>query len=289
MDFLKRTCFCLDRHILLLFAVALPVATLAQEETHRSRWHRFLFNRMPAISAYYGFTENTLNGLTQSLANPRSLELRLGGIRIEEESDGIIQMKHNYFTLANVSNEIGNKSSGNEINTNMWRFGFAWEKGYGYGSKDSPAPAIILNHSNGIHWSKLTVKGNVPIAADKELLSSYDAFRFGTKMEAGVTFRVAPLVAVTAGYERSVIFRRHLVTQWLGSVALEGAANWVLDGFIDKIMDASPEAVPVVNFLLKNGLSYGVYQLRKEKMNYPFDSEAPIVNDTFKVGVTFIF
>jgi len=54
-------------------------------------------------------------------------------------------------------------------------------------------------------------------------------------------------------------------------------------------MDASPTAVPVVHFLLKNGLSYGVYQLRKEKMNYPFDSEAPIVNDTFKVGVTFIF
>ncbi len=68
---------------------------------------------MPAISAYNGFTENSLNGLTQSLANPRSMELRLAGIRIEEESDDIIQMKHNYFTLANVSNEIGNKSSGN--------------------------------------------------------------------------------------------------------------------------------------------------------------------------------
>jgi hypothetical protein len=54
-------------------------------------------------------------------------------------------------------------------------------------------------------------------------------------------------------------------------------------------VDVSPAAAPIVNFVLKNGLSYGMYQLRKEKMNYPFESEAPILNDTFKIGVTFIF
>jgi hypothetical protein len=63
----------------------------------------------------------------------------------------------------------------------------------------------------------------------------------------------------------------------------------LLDTFINEVFKSSPAAGPIVNFVLKNALAYGIYELRQEKMNWPFSSEAPLAFDQFKVGVTFIF
>ncbi len=56
-----------------------------------------------------------------------------------------------------------------------------------------------------------------------------------------------------------------------------------------EVFESSPAAGPIVNFLLKNALAYGFYELRQEKMNWPFNSEAPIAYDQFKFGVTVVF
>ncbi len=72
-------------------------------------------------------------------------------------------------------------------------------------------------------------------------------------------------------------------------MALEGGAEFLLDEFIDEIGKSSPYSVPVVNFFLKNGLSYAIYELRKDRMNWPFDSAPPLRNDSFKFGLTFVF
>ena len=63
----------------------------------------------------------------------------------------------------------------------------------------------------------------------------------------------------------------------------------MIDNFVDKIFDRSPAAVPVVDFLLKNGLAYSLYLLKKENMNWPFNTETPLTYETFKLGVTFLF
>jgi hypothetical protein len=92
-----------------------------------------------------------------------------------------------------------------------------------------------------------------------------------------------------AGYERSIVFQRHLFWKWAGSAVMETAAQGLLDGFINKIFCSSPAAGPIVNFVLKNALAYGIYELRKDKMNWPFNSEAPFTYDQFKFGMTFVF
>jgi hypothetical protein len=113
--------------------------------------------------------------------------------------------------------------------------------------------------------------------------------RFGTRNGAVVRFHILPLLAIDASYERSVVYRRHKFWEWLGGVIVQGSGDWLLDRFVDRILRSTPEAVPVVNFVLKNALSYGVYELRKKNGNWPFESEAPISNDTFMVGVTMVF
>jgi hypothetical protein len=61
------------------------------------------------------------------------------------------------------------------------------------------------------------------------------------------------------------------------------------DYFIKEIFYASPSAGPIVYFLLKNALSYGIYELRQEKMNWPFSSAPPLSFDSFRFGLMFTF
>jgi hypothetical protein len=77
--------------------------------------------------------------------------------------------------------------------------------------------------------------------------------------------------------------------KWAGSAIIELAAQGMLDYFIKRIGKSSPAALPIVNVLLKGALSYGLYELRQEKMNWPFPSAPPMSYDQWKVGLTFNF
>ncbi|HSL88694.1 MAG TPA: hypothetical protein VK870_05295, partial [Ignavibacteriaceae bacterium] len=125
---------------------------------------------------------------------------------------------------------------------------------------------------------------------DADIINLYDeSFRFGTSGEGGLRIQFIDNIAIEAGYERAIVFQRHLFWKWAGSTVIEGTAQGLLDTFINEVFKSSPAAGPIVNFLLKNALAYGIYELRQEKMNWPFSSEAPLTFDQFKVGVTFVF
>ena len=279
--------------LLITIGLSLPALAIAENGSERRGDKRlFRLHRKLTMSAYYGITSNSLRDLNQSLANSRLLEIRIGRTKkeLESESANIIKYRHNYYSLTNIFTELGNESTSGEINTVLLRFGLGEDEGYGYRLGDSRrSPEVILCHSGGIQWSMLIVEDGVTNPSDSVHLALFDGFRFGTNMEAGVKIRMLPLVAFDAGFERAIVFPRHLFWKWVLSEAMEGAIKLALDEFVDKIMDSTPSAAPVVNFILKNGSTYGIYELRKEKMNYPFDSAPPLVNDSFKFGLTFVF
>jgi hypothetical protein len=68
------------------------------------------------------------------------------------------------------------------------------------------------------------------------------------------------------------------------SSIIEVASHSILDEFIDEVREFSPEITPIINFILKSGLSYGLYELRRDNMNWPIETEAPFVMENFKVG-----
>jgi hypothetical protein len=116
-----------------------------------------------------------------------------------------------------------------------------------------------------------------------------DSFRFGTKFEGGVRMMLGTHVELGAGYERSLIFPRWLFWKWAGSELLESAVLGMVDEFVDEIRERTPVAAPIVSFVLKNGVSYFVYELRKEDMNYPFTTEDPILSDSYTFSLAFVF
>jgi len=245
--------------------------------------------KSPSISLTYGFSSINLQNFSGSFASPNIPEIKLGYTTEKPawSEEGIIKYKYNYIFLSNVTTDISGTPDADEIESNLWRFGFGWANGYGY---DLGSAAIIPYNSYSLAWSKLDVK-NFPVnEQDKNKLTLYDdAFRFGTGSEAGLRIKVIRQVTLEAGYERSVIFERHLFWKWAGSALIEAAGHWALDSFVEKIMDSSPYAAPIVGFVLKSALSYGIYELRQDKMNWPFKSAAPLAYDQFKFGLTFTF
>lgn len=283
-----------------LFALvsgALCLATClstAQDDTaadHRwsAEWSWPRVHGRPAISAYYGFTTSKFKGMGGSFSNPRLGELKMGTLAesTRDSGAGIRWYDFGYFDVTNISNDLGNKSAAGSINADLWRFGIGWDKGYGYGSDDA---SVVLYNSFGLLWSRLRIEDFYADSADSALLAPFDGtFRFGTKVEGGIKARIIPNLSIDAGYERDVVFPAHLFWKWLGSSLLEVGGQGVIDEFVGRILESSPGAAPVISFVLKSGFSYAFYELRKDKMNYPFESGPPLRHDSFKAGLTFVF
>jgi len=249
----------------------------------------------PAISLQYGLANISRTDIQSEFVDPSLLELKLGYIKDRNAwgTDYIIKHSYKYLYLSNESNKLAGKEAvGTEIKSDMWRFGVGWSSGYGY--KLSESSAIIPYYSYTLNWSNINfMYPDVLTFApdpDVDILNLYDeSIRFGTSTEGGVRVKIIENLMLDAGYERSIVFQRHLFWKWAGSAVIEAAAQGLLDTFIKEVFKSSPAAGPVVNFLLKNALSYGLYELRQDKMNWPFPSEPPIAYDQFKFGVTVVF
>lgn len=249
----------------------------------------------PAVSLQYGLADLSRTDIQSQFVDPSLLELKLGYVKDRKAwgTDYIIKHNYKHIYLSNESNSLAGKNAiGIEVESNMWRFGFGRLNGYGY--KLGENAAIIPYYAYTLNWSNIDFKypdaWTLVAAPDQEILNLYDeSFRFGTSSEGGIRVKVIDNLMMDVGYERSIVFQRHLFWKWAGSAMIERTAQALLDGFISNVFESSPAAGPIVNFLLKNALAYGLYELRQDKMNWPFSGEAPVAYDQFKFGVTVVF
>ncbi len=248
----------------------------------------------PAISFNYGITRlQRKDFVTNKIVNPNSFELKLGTIRQKSihDKEELIKEYYNYFYLSNYSSYLqNNNSNATDINSDTWRFGFGNQKGYGY--KLSQSFTVIPYTENSVNWSRVNFAYDTSTVGinDVKILEMYDeSFKFGNSSAGGIKVQMLDNLALDFSYERQIVFQRFLLWKWLGSSLIEHATQGLLENFIDKIFESSPYAAPIVSFVLKNALSYGIYELRQEKMNWPFNSEPSLSFNQVKIGVTFIF
>lgn len=266
-------------------------------------WFGWEFHGQPFIELNYGLGTTKHDKLLSKFTNGGMAEIKLGYATQESYySENIIEFRDKYSFVSKFSADLKSSSvTIGEMKSDLWRFGFAKRSGYGYRINSL---SILPYHGSGFTWSKLdmidypakiylltTPPMNIEDArSDTDILNRFhDSFRFGTLSEGGIRIEVVSFASVDFGYEATVIFPRHLFWKHIGSFIIEESASGVLNHFIDEVADSSPYAAPVVNFLLKNGLSYAFYSLRKANMNWPFSTEAPLTYETFKIGVTFTF
>ncbi len=291
--------------IIYLVILFTPFQILAQDSTEtkdewewdeewqmewEEEWTAWL-NKKPTISLNYGFSEISRTDMEAPFADNNLMELKLGYTykKVTKYADYIDKSTYNYLFLNQNSSELaGSSESTSDIETSNWQFGVGWSGGYGY--KIGESASITPYFTSSFTWTNMDFKDDSLSPNDERIKELYDeSIRFGSSSESGVRVQATNLIALEAGYERSIVFERHLFWKWAGSGIIELAANGVLDVFIKEIFKSSPDAGPIVFFVLKSALSYGLYELRQEKMNWPFPSAPPIAIDNVKFGVTLTF
>jgi hypothetical protein len=158
------------------------------------------FDRMPTISGYYGITNLSLDEMNTDIASAGLAEVRIGGTEyaLLDTADRIIRFKSDYFSFANISNDLSGNAEANEFSLKQWKIGAEGDQGYGYLFGGSPeAASLVLYHSGGIHLSKLSIEDFTANAIDSTRLTSFeDKWRFGQMMEAGAKLKVTPLFSM---------------------------------------------------------------------------------------------
>jgi hypothetical protein len=250
------------------------------------------FRRRPTATLFYGWGATSLEDIRTPLTDPRVLDLQLGGSRTtrEDESPELLRYKNSYLSLALYAPRLGSiEPVPGEASFDQFKLHIADVKGYGY-ELWAPDNELILYNGGTFGWTWMELVTPSPFAEEQQFLQTFtDGVRFGTSSAAGLRVNPIPRIALDVRVDRDLVFRRHLVAAWGLSALIEGAAGWGVDEFVSSVMKSTPEAVPVVSFLLRGGLAYGFSELRRSNMNWPFTSEPALVNDAFKVGVSFMF
>lgn len=263
----------------------------------KSKWFNWKLHGNPFIELNYGLSQVAHNSFDTKFNDLGLAEAKFGYRNINEEydedTDFLLDVNEDYLFVSLIKKDFTSKSQSlSKWNAEFLRFGFGSTESIGY---KIDAFGILPYNSSGFGWTSLR-KVNYPgvrvmmVTPDDERLAYIgDSFRFGRVVEGGVKFEVASTVSLNAGYEAAVIFPRHMFWYWAGSAIIEEAGMGVVDHFVYKIECSSPAAAPIVSFLLKNAYSYAFYLLKKDKMNWPFETAAPMTIETFKIGVTFTF
>ncbi|MGA2296828.1 MAG: hypothetical protein ABSG15_04680 [FCB group bacterium] len=246
----------------------------------------------PTIDLDYGFGSPSMykNVFTGNFANINSGEIDLGftNTRLKKyEKGNVLKYYFSYVFLSNLTSDLRSKSDSG-IKTNTWRFGFSSRDGYGYQLGENSN--IVLYRSKGFSWTKFDFKDTLANAYGNHIVDTYgETFRFGETFQAGIKVKLFSPLSLGAGYERTIITPRFLFWSWLGSTAIFEIGDGILSHFSRQIIKASPAAGPIVNFFLMNAYSYGIYELQKKNMNWPFRTAPPLMYDNFKVGLNFEF
>lgn len=291
------------KHIVLsivTITMLLNISPITAQESHKKEkkerehifysWEdNFLYKGKPSIELTYGQSEISLKNYGSDFTQNGTINLKLGWHKESNlEQKSIIKYRSNYisgsYSTSNI--RLGNTTSGAPVTLN---FGFGSADGYGYklGKKSS----LVLYNSSAMTWTRYDRgSGSSTIETGYNRIEDFNkSLRFGSTAEGGIIIPLGGLVNLQASYDRTIVFPRHMVWKHIGSALIEAGGQSIIDGFVYAIYKSSPFAAPIVSFILKNGLSYGLYELRREKMNWPFESAEPLLFDTYKVGVKFTF
>lgn len=188
-----------------------------------------------------------------------------------------------YLTYVKSSDSADSKAS-----VNSWRFGF----------QNSDIYTLPLNSSGSVGVEFATTQAPLSwfaqsfpaLGADSvtaaQLQGRFDGVRFGESSKASIGLRIADPVSISAGFEWSQAYERHLVWYWAMSSIIENVADGVGSYFVSAVGKSSPLASPIIHFIVRNGIAMGFKALRKNQMNWPFSTAAPLNYYNYSIGVS---
>jgi len=271
-----------------LLAISFPIIGYArenQDSLDTKDWRpKFRLRGDPTIMVHYGVTQHDAIPLTKDFRRVGQLTLQIG---YRTEDFGVEDYLTDYswygLTLSHYSGDLWKShNTSTTVTARAWQFGLGSENGDGYTSEGT---SIIPYRSSTYGWTRIQSE-LANVSSDSATLLLYQGtFRFGQVGGMGVQAQFLPVLGIDAAYKRGVVFPRHLFLKHLGSVVVEEVAHGMVRHFVDRVLESSPAAGPIIGFLLHGGITYGIYELRKERMHWPFETAQPVTYDAFSLGI----
>lgn len=203
---------------------------------------------------------------------------------------GLLKYSYPSIFYSKSTGDVDKIGENNALNSNVNTLGVLTSSGYGYKLADNFF--LLLISSGGLSWNSLDFTNPNTIVDSNHIdmiRKLEDGVRFGEIFEAGINLRLIDNLGLTANYSENLIMPRHLFWYWaLGSI-IQVTASELADYFVKSSIKTSPELVPILNFVLQNGISYGFNRLREKNMNWPSETAPPIFEKNFNIGISFIF
>lgn len=273
---------------------------IAQTDSNYSKWDFDFWLgaseaelRRPTIEIEYGQNEPSIHKdyFNSELNQNNRIIGKIGFSSYGETVAGSGYMKYKFTSLfaANSMGNVDELLNDGTVNSNIWTFGLNTTDGYGYSLGDKTH--LLFTHGAGLAWNSINFSQTNP-ALDSNDLSRLELFedgvKFGDRFEAGIKFRMIENIGLSFTYSENLILPRHLFWHWTLGKLIEGTAHGLSSYFVSTFVDSSPGLVPIVYFLLHNGISYGINRLREDNMNWPSNTTAPLIQKNFNIGLTLI-
>ena len=274
---------------LVLLGLSLPARTIAGPSGSDSFTWVLGRNSRPFVEFGYGIDWIRHKNLEAEFPTIGALEVKAGYLSVEVLEHGVVKLDDRFIHGTWYGSDLGSGSGGTAgLEPTLGRFGFGTRYGYGYDLKNA---AIVPYFTSSVSWTELSTGRPATLGeTDADILDRYEGtFRFGPSAEAGIRFNIGPTFSLTGGYEVNIVYPRFVFWEWLGSYSLAAIANGVVMWFGEDILEDSPMLGPIAIFVIRGAMAWGVYQLWREEMNWPFNSETPLTHETVKFGLNVTF
>lgn len=151
---------------------------------------------------------------------------------------------------------------------------------------------LNLMLSTGGQWTWTSINPKSYATTDTNNWKSVDDFasglNFGSTWSPGIELNSGNF-GVRVGYNWTQIYPRHMYWYWITSEAIENIAQTGAFYLINAVTKKGETAYPIINFVLTNAVSYLFSELRTDKMNWPWDTVAPMNIKSWNLSVNYAF
>lgn len=280
------------------FAFALAVALAPSSDLNAQKDAAIEFHRSSSlkkwsllsdmtISLGYQSGNTSLSSISLPLFSPAGANISLG-FRTILKSDKHFAEFTGDIDFATMGGSLGSTAGAGEQDFSAVQLFSGGSKAYGWRLGGDWGIGFSERSSRGWMWMSFDSLRSFLPTDQQSILSSYGVGpRVTSSNNIAITVRPSSWLAVDMGFNRQAIYRRHLLLMDGVSEVVTGVGSVLLGFPTSWLYDISPDVGMIGEFILNSAYTYGVYELRKNNMNWPFSTEGAMVIDSWRIDMRF--
>jgi hypothetical protein len=250
------------------------------------------FSKFPFIELSYATAEFSNENFNYTIAKNGETQIKLGNSYLINKKNHKVIDKYFFLGYSSKSQYYKNGNYGFAALEN-WKGGIGNRVNYELMFSDNIG--IAPYYSAGLFLYNMTASTSPVLSyygsADEKILNrtADNKTHFGTFWDSGANLKLGNHFSLSAGYSGYVYYPRFLTIKFLGSFIAYQIGLSALDNFNKQIINRSKVVGAVVDVVLKSAYNYMFYHFQKGSVNWPFNSEAPFVQEGLAIGLSFKF